>query len=267
MTNERSDSHEKKAKASDVAADGWPAWMGPATPSLAPKPAPKPVVARASAAPVKRVAAVPRAVAPEQPDSDPAPAAAPEQPVPRRWLRSLCGAFAVVLALVAGDMAARAYPEAAIKFQHAVGNVLGRLPASVTSAALWRAAGGVAFVLCAVLVWQAGRTRRPLFLPIALFLCAMSAGFGLFRGGHDVDVQRSAAKLEQWRKAATEQLADKARALEGLEAKLREAQADRDQLQKSSVLSQATLQEKDAALEALRKEIEELRRKLAEKKD
>ena len=63
-----------------------------------------------------------------------------------------------------------------------------------------------------------------------------------------------------------------AQVLEGLERKLREqtalndeARADRDKLAKSSVASQAALKEKVDVLEALRKEIEDLKKKLAEK--
>ena len=72
------------------------------------------------------------------------------------------------------------------------------------------------------------------------------------------------------------ELAAMARALEGLEHKLKEqtdqaleAQAERDKmagsLQSSSIAHQASLKEKDDALSALRKELEDLKKKLAEK--
>ena len=52
-------------------------------------------------------------------------------------------------------------------------------------------------------------------------------------------------------------------------AKTQEVQADRDKVagsaQHSAIASQAALKEKDEVLSALRKEIEELKRKLAEK--
>jgi hypothetical protein len=209
-------------------------------------------------------------------------------------------------------MAARSRPEAA---QEAVANMRARVPASIPPSVVMPAAVAVTLLLCAVLAWQAGRPRRPLFLPLALLLCVASAAMGLFRGGHDVDVERSAAlfkgrvgsleselgslrqklatslsagtkaeslrlELEDWKKAASKQWAEKdqamAQALAGLEQKLKEqaaqtqeAKADRDKmagtLQQSSIVNQAALKEKDQVVSALRKEIEELKRKLDEK--
>jgi hypothetical protein len=302
--------------------------MGPATPSAAPVNRPKPAkspppAARSAAIPARPAAPPPRLAAPT-PDAaakpQPAARAVPppppsDRPVPRRWLRSLACAFAVLLALIAGEIGARSRPEAALRFQEIVADASDRLPASLPSTKLLPMLGALAFVLVAVVVWQAGRPRRPLFLPLALVLCLASAAFGVFRGGHDVDVERNAAcfkgrvgsleselvrlrqnlasslsaetraesvrlELEEWKKAATKQWAEKdqamAQALAGLELKLREqtsqaqeAQADRDKmaasLQQSSSAHQAVLKEKDEVLSALRKEIEELKRKLAEK--
>jgi hypothetical protein len=134
-------------------------------------------------------------------------------------------------------------------------------------------AGGAAFVLFAGLVWQAGLTRRPLFLPLAALLCLASAGFGVFRGGHDVDIERSAGNLQkdfrEWRNSASKELEALHRKLREQTARAQAAQAERDKmagtLETSSVANQAALKEKDEALSALRKEIEELRKKLAEK--
>jgi hypothetical protein len=238
-----------------------------------------------------------------------------ETNAPRRWPRSLICAFAILLALVAAEMAARCRPESAIKFQQAVADARERLPASLPSRVLLPVAAGIALVLYGIVVWQAGRPRRPLFLPVALVLCLAAAALGLFRGGHDVDLERSAAlfkgrvgsleselgslrqklhsaladgaraeglrkEFEEWQKTVTKQLADQDQAtastLEGLERKLREqttraqeAQTDRDKmagsLEHSSIAHQATLKEKDEVLSALRKEIEELKKKLAQK--
>jgi len=227
----------------------------------------------------------------------PAPAPAPTPAAPRRWLRSLLGAFAVLLTLVAGDLAARSRPEAAIKFQQIVGDVLGRVPASFPMLPL---AAGIGVGLYGLAVWQAGRRKRPLFLPILLLLCAASAALGLFRGGHDIDLERSSAQfrgrvgsleselgslrkklnsaMAEGVKAETlkAELAAMTQALESLELRLKEqtaraleAQAERDKmagsLQSSSITHQAQLKEKDEILSALRKELEDLKKKLAEK--
>jgi len=246
MTKERSgnpsgnpDNPQKKA------ADGWPSWMGDADPSLAPAPvrpkaAPKPV------APSRQAAAAPRSAPPPKAVPPPAlPPAAAEPSVPRRWLRSLIGIVAILIALVAGDMAARSRPEAALKFQQVVIAGLDRLP---TSLPLLPIAAAAAFVLLAVLVWQAGRTRRPLFLPVALLLCATSAGFGVFRGGRDVDLERSAGTLQKdfrdWRNTASKELQSLHRKLQEETARAQAAQAERDKmaasLETSSVAHQAT---------------------------
>jgi hypothetical protein len=273
--------------------------LSPAPPPPAP-PKSKAAAPRAAAAPVsaRTPAAAPKAAAPRAVAPPPPPPAAPEPGAPRRWLRSQIGAFAILLALVGGEMAARYRPESAIKFQQAVADARDRLPASIPSSLLPALAAGLAIALVGVLVWQAGRARRPLFMPVAVLLCLASAAVGLFRGGHDIDVERNAAllkgragslegelgklrkSLDELQKAATKQLADKdqtmAQALEGLEHKLREqttraqeAQAERDKmagsLQSSSIVHQATLKEKDEALSALRKELEELKKKFAEK--
>ena len=256
-----------KAPAPPVAADGWPSWMGDADPKLAPAPAPSrpkaastPAAAPAAAAAAQRtagkVSAPPRAVPP------PAPAHAAEPPAPRRWLRSLGCVVAILLALVAGHLAARSRPEAAIRFQQAVTDAIQHLPAALPPAL--PLLGGTALVLFLFMVWQAGRPRRPLFLPLALLLCLASAGLGAFRGGHDLDIERTAGslrkELQDWRVSASKELL-------GLQRKLREAQSDRDKMAGSLEKSSAALKEKDEVMSALRKEIEELRLKLAEKKD
>jgi hypothetical protein len=161
-------------------------------------------------------------------------------------------------------------------------------------------AAGITLVLFAIVVWQAGRPRRPLFLPVLLLLCLASAGVGLFRGGRDVDLERSAAlfkgrvgslesELGTLRKKLNLALSEGAQAktlkmeletmaqgLEGLERRLKEqttraleAQAERDKmagtLQSSSVAHEAQVKERDDILSALRKELEVLKKKLAEK--
>ncbi len=298
----------KAAKSSEGgprASDGWPSWMGEADPSLAPAPPPpaakppKPAAPKPAAAsrPVEQKAAAPRSApaARSAPVPAPGPVAAPTPSAPRRWLRSLVGAFVVLLALIAGDLAARSRPEAAIQFQQIVGDALGRLPAAFPILPL---AAGLSLVLFGIVVWQAGRRRRPLFLPLLLLLCLASSGIGLFRGGRDVDIERSAALFKgrvgslerdlgtlrkdfaEWQKTASKQMAEKeqamASALEGVERKLKEqtallqqTQAERDtmagSLQSSSIAHQAALQEKDEVLSTLRKELEALKKKLAEK--
>jgi hypothetical protein len=272
-------------EASKLAADGWPAWMGPATPPSAPvRPSaaanrPKPAAQNTKQRAAPAVAAQSPAAAASRPAQPPPPPAAPS---PRRWLRSLACAFVVVLALIAGEMAARYRPETAIRFQHAVADARDRLPASLPPTKLWAVAGGVVLVLTGILVWQAGRPRRPLFLPLSLLLCLGSAAVGLFRGGHDLDLERNAAlfkgrvgSLESELGGLRQKLAEgqtMTRLLEELKrqlqeqtARAQEAQADRDKMQKSSIVNQAALKERDEALSALKKEIEELRKKLAEK--
>src|SRR6185436_3573219 len=123
----------------------------------------------------------------------------------------------------------------ALRFQQAVGAVP------------WPIVGAVAVVLFAMLVWQAGRPRRPLFLPLAVLLCLASAAAGIHRGGHDIDLERTATRA---RTLETE--------LGNLRKKLDRTNGS---LQKSSL----AIQERDQSLDALRKEIEELKKKLAEK--
>jgi hypothetical protein len=243
---------------------------------------------------VEQKAAAPKVAPAARPSPAPQPSSTPG--APGRWLRSLVGAFVVLLALIAGDLAARSRPEAAIQFQQIMADGLGRLPASFPP--ILPFAAGLALFLFGIVVWQAGRPRRPLFLPLLLLLCLTSAACGLFRGGRDVDLERSAALFKgrvgslerdlgtlrkdfgEWQKTATKQMADKEKsmssALEGVERKLREetarlqeAQAERDKmagsLQSSTIAHQAALKEKDDILSALRKELEDLRKKLAEK--
>lgn len=341
---------ENPAEPAPLAADGWPTWMGDADPSMRPvqpsgtapranpprtaaqrrkpavgNPPPQSTPARAPAPPAKLAAPVERST---ERKSAPAVKAAPpakalpapaaltsERGRPKRWLRSFICAFAVLVAILAGEIGAQYRPETALRFQQMIGDVRDHLPATVPPGKLATIGAGVALALYGIVVWQAGLRRRPLFLPVALLLCLSSGAFGLFRGGNDLGLERSAAflkaktgslekelgslrmmldhamtegtkakcqqkELEEWQKAAMKQLADKdqamSQALEGLEGRLREqtvraqeAQADRDKatgsLQQSSVVHQAALKEKDEVLSALRKEIEELKRKLAEK--
>ena len=211
----------KESNPSPRASDGWPEWMGDATPASAPaKPPaapppvspPKPAVARRqeaaaaarrpaapasapapSPAPSERKAAPRKAEAPARPVAAAAPPPAPEESAPGRWRRSAISAFAALMALLAGEMAARWRPEAAIRFQTFLGEARTRLAASMPAAALVPIGIGLVFVVSASVVWQSGRARRPFFLPLVLLLCAASAAFGMFRGGHDVDVERNAA--------------------------------------------------------------------------
>lgn len=230
MANDRPDSHKKQAPKT-VAADGWPSWMGDADPALAPKPPPKPKAAPPQAAVARQKAP------PPQPAAAAGAVAPPPPPTtgPRRGLRTIVCGFLIVAALVGGELAAQVRPDAALGFQRAIGAVP------------WRVVGGVAFVMFAVLVWQAGRPRRPLFLPLALALCLVSSAAGLYRGGHDIDVERTAARV---RTLESE--------LGNIQRKLEKTSGS---LQKSSV----AIQERDETLSALRKEIEELKKKLGEK--
>ncbi len=269
MANERSGSpsgnpQKKPANPQHVAADGWPAWMGDADPSLAPAPV-KPKAAKPAASPKQAVAAA-RSAPPPRPEAPPPPAPASERPAPRRWLRTLICVVLLLLALVAGDMAARSRPEGAIRFQRDVTDLAQRLPASVPLVPI---AAGTALFLFAGLVWQAGRTRRPLFLPLAALLCAASAGLGAFRGGHGVDIERTTGnlrkELREWRTTASKELEALHRKLREQTARAEQAQAERDKMAGSLQTSSFALKEKDEALSALRKEIEELKKKLEEK--
>jgi len=273
MTKQRSGipSGDDSDDSTPKAADGWPKWMGDAIPSLAPKqppPArPKPAPA---AAPAARRAAPVRPAAPVSPD--PAPAAAPSRNGSWRGLRSLVCGIVLLLAFVAGELAARWQPEAAVRFQQAAADAQARLASMLPSSARWPVAVGVPLFLFFLLVWQAARPRRPLFLSFAFFLCLGTASIGMIRGGHEVDAERSVAdfkgrvhslrqELVDWKQTAVRTMSDKDRmtqALSKLELKLQETEADRSR-------SSLALQERDQIVVALRKEIEELRKKLAEK--
>ena len=211
----------------NVGSDGWPSWMGDADPKLAPKPPPKPK----SVKPVQALAS--------RPAAQPVAAAAPASPAPiaptRRGLRSLVCGVLIVFALVGGELAAQARPDAALRFEHAAGAVP------------WQIVAGVAVALFAMLVWQAGRPRRPLFIPIAIFLCVMSAGFGLCRGGHDIDLERTATRVRS------------------LESEIGKLQQRLDKATGSVRQSSLAIQEREEALSKLRREIDELKKKLGEK--
>jgi hypothetical protein len=253
--------------------------MGDADPALAPK-QPPPVRPKPGAAP----AAGPQRTAPAQARvlrSAPLASAAesaPERPAPRRWLRGLACAFVLLLAFVAGEFAARYQPDAAVRFQQAASDGQSRIPPSARLPLLL----GVPITLFLLLVWQAGKLRKPLFLPFGFFLCLGAASVGMIRGGHDVDMERSAAdfqsrvyslrkELDVWKQAAAKQMSDKDKtmgaALTALELKLEETQADRNKMAGSLQKSSVALQERDEVVSALRKEIEGLKKKLEEKKD
>jgi len=274
----------KGPEPAELAADGWPAWMGAADPALAPAPPPKP---KPAASPPKQqsapqAAAKSQAVKPVPPPKLSLPAPSPERPATRRWLRTLACAIVIALAFVAGELAARYRPDTAIRFQHAVSDAGDHLPASVPPARWLAIAAGSAILFFGILVWQAGRPRRPLFLPFAALLCVASAGIGLFRGGHDLDLERNTAlfkgrigsleselgtmraKLADWQ-TVTRSLEEMKRQLQEQTARAQQAQADRDKLHQSSIVHQATLKEREETVSALKKEIEELRKKLAEK--
>jgi len=254
MANERSDSRRKQDPG-QVGSDGWPSWMGDADPALAPKQPPKIQRPAPRAGAVGREqAANPARPAPAASAASPPPQAPASAP-PRRGLRTFICVFVMALALVAGEVAARFRPDAAIRFQQAIADAV---PASTRPAVLWRLAGGVGLALLGILVWQAGRRRRPLFLPIALVLCIVSSAVGLYRGGHDLDLERSSALLR-----------GRAGSLEGelrqIQKKLESALADRDKATGSLQKSSMAIEERDLAISALRREIEELKKKLAEK--
>jgi len=187
-------------------------------------------------------------------------------------------AFVLLLAFVAGEIAARYQPDTAVRFQQAASEGQSRIPAS----ARLPLAMAVPITLFLLLVWQSGKPRRPLFLPFGFFLCLGAASVGMIRGGHDVDMERSAAdfqsrvyslrkELDVWKQAAAKQMSDKDKtmgaALAALELKLEETQADRSKMAGSLQKTSAALQERDEIVTSLRKEIEELRKKLEQKKD
>jgi len=172
---------------------------------------------------------------------NPAPAA-PQRPVlrfpairpPSRGAWTFFSFFLFALALIGGAVAATWQPDLAISFRQIVADLIGKLPETVMIERVWQVAGGAAGILILVLIWQAGRYRRPIFWPILIFLCLATSAVGVFRGGKDL------ARMV------------------ALQEKLDQTTGS---LQKSSL----AIQERDAALSALKKELEELKQKLAEK--
>jgi hypothetical protein len=184
----------------------------------------------------------------------PPAAALPNAPQPRPMLRpprrgvwTFFSLFLIALALVGGEVAAHYQPDLALSFQQTFAKLHGRLPEAVTPELLLQVGGGAAGVLILVLIWQAGRLRRPLFFPLALFLCLASASIGLYRGGRDIDLGRTAIRART------------------LESELGTLQQKLDQTTGSLHASSMAIQERDEALSALRKELEELKKKLTEK--
>ena len=155
--------------------------------------------------------------------------------------------FLFALALIGGVVAAHYQPDLALSFRQIVAGLLGKLPETVMPERLWQVAGGAAAVLLVVLIWQAGRYRRPLFFPLALFLCVVSCAVGVYRGGRDIDLERNAARVGT------------------LESDLGAIQKKLEVATGSLQQSTAAIQERDQTLTALRKELEELKQKLAEK--
>jgi hypothetical protein len=155
--------------------------------------------------------------------------------------------FLFALALIGGEIAAHHQPDLALSFRQIVATLLGKLPETVMPERLWQVAAGAAVVLVVLLIWQAGRTRRPLFFPIALVLCAVSCTVGLWRGGRDIDLERNAARVST------------------LESDLGALQKKLDTATGSLQQSSLAIQERDQTLSTLRKELEELKQKLAEK--
>ena len=191
----------------------------------------------------------PPAAVPQQNPPQPRPkiAAYPMRP-PSRGAWTFFAFFLAALALIGGVVAAHYCPDIALSFRQIVGDVRGKLPESATPELLLQVAGGAAFVLVAILIWQAGRFRRPLFWAISLFLCLVASAAGLYRGGHDVDLERNAARVRT------------------LESDLGTLQQKLDKATGSLQQSSLTIQERDGTLSTLRKEIEELKKKLEEKK-
>ncbi|HEX7898072.1 MAG TPA: hypothetical protein VF950_09955 [Planctomycetota bacterium] len=175
----------------------------------------------------------------------PTPAARP----PRRGVWTFFSFFLFALSLLGGEIAAHYRPELALKFRGLAAGLLGGLPESTTPAVLLQLAGGAAALLILLLIWQAGSVRRPLFWPLALFLCLVSAAVGLHRGGRDIDLERNVARL---RTLETD--------LGALRSKLDVASGS---LQQSAL----ALRERDETLSKLREEIEALKKRLEEKPD
>jgi hypothetical protein len=196
----------------------------------------RPVTSRTPA-----VAPRPNAPPPQRPTS----AARP----PRRGVWTFFSLFLFALALIGGEIAAHYEADLALSFRTAVSGLLGRpLPGTLTPELLLQVAGGITVVLILLLIWQAGRQRRPLFLPIALFLCLVSATVGFYRGGRDLDLERNLSRL---------------RTLEtDLGAAQKKLELATGSLQKSTL----ALQERDELLSKLRLEIDALQKQLEEKK-
>lgn len=252
------------------ASDGWPSWMGAADPGLAPKqPPPARPKPAPKAAPPPRAAA-PQRVAPVQArvaaQTVPPAAPASERTRTRPGLRAGVCAVVLLWAFVAGAFAARSQPDAAVRLQQAAVEVQTRLASLLAPTIRLSLALGIPMLLFGLLVWQSGRPRRPRFLAFASILCLGMASIGMIRGGHDIDLERSAAnfrarilslrqELDDWKKGAAR---PRGASLATLELKLEEAQTDRS---KSSM----SLQERDEFVASLRREIQELKKKLAEK--
>ena len=197
----------------------------------------------------------------------------PRPPVVRSRSRSAWTFFAFflfALALIGGEVAARYYPDLALSFRGKVGDLIGRLPETVRPEDLLWGAVGVGSVLILLLAWQAGRWRRPLFLPLALFLCVVSSAVGLYRGGRDLSLQRDAAKLPTLESdlgalkkkldVATGALQERDETL----TRLRGVESDLGAMQKKLDVATGSLQERDGTLSRLRAEIEALQKQLAE---
>jgi hypothetical protein len=175
-----------------------------------------------------------------------APRPTPAARAPRRGAWTFFSFFLFALALIGGEVAAHFQPDLALSFRGRVAGLLAGLPESTTPAVLLQLAGGVAAFFVLLLIWQAGCARRPLFWPLALFLCLVSAAVGLHRGGQDIDLARNAARLQ------------------ALETDLRQKlDASDGSLRKSSVALQAS----DETISTLRAEIEALKKRLEEKRD
>jgi hypothetical protein len=189
-----------------------------------------------------------RAAAPRPNDLSrprPAPAARP----PRRAIWTFFSFFLFALALIGGEIAAHVQPDLAVSFRGRVADLLGRLPESTTPAVLLQLGGGAAAFLVLLLIWQAGSVRRPLFWPLALFLCLVSAAVGLHRGGRDIDLARNVARLQ---------------ALESDLCALRQKLDVSDGALRKSTIA---LQQSDETISTLRAEIEALKKRVEEKRE
>jgi hypothetical protein len=184
-----------------------------------------------------------------RPNDPSRPRATPAARPPRRGVWTFFCFFLFALSLIGGEIAARFRPDLALSLRGRVADLLGRLPESTTPGVLLQLGGGAAAFLVLLLIWQAGSARRPLFWPLALFLCLVSSAVGFHRGGRDIDLERNVARL---------------RALEtDLGALRQKLDASDGSLRKSSL----ALQERDEMLSTLRAEIEALKKRLEEKRD